>query len=679
MIKKLFVGFTILLLITRVSFFVPAVSLAQEVPTDTPTPTEDNAPTATPTPDATVSPTPTDDPSISPTDTPTPDVTVDATNNAAVTNDATSSATSGDNTITTDATDSATPTDDPSDTPTGSPTNSSDTSVTTGNSVATSTTQNSVNTTSVNSQIVYQTINIFLDQNGNIDLSAPIDAAEQVAANTANASTDVLMTGVNNYATVHNVVTANADTGDNTTSTNGQVVVDTGNAYALAQLINTVNVTLSDSTIHIVTINIYGNMNGNIILPQINGQATCTSCEVNLTTQNNAVVNNTADATANSGDNTVTASDAANVQTGNAVAIVNLTNFINSLLENTSFGQLYINTYGTWNGSFLGWDGSSATNEGNTLAVSDVPQTTDVTNNDNQNITDNNNALVSNTVDADANTGKNTTSGNNATVTTGNAYAFVNVINLINSLFVNSNGFFGFINIFGNLNGNIGGQDYFPTPTPQPNAVVADATDTTGTIDPNGQLAVTTTNNAGKYILPGDTITLFATITNPGTGPVYNTVLHVSLIHNGIEQGAQDIAIGTINGGKSVHITTGIVISGGVPPGDFIARMTADAVTADNQSVSNFADSTFTIFGQTIGAATNTQVLPTPPVLHKAVLGLATSPKPAENNTLYFILGSVLLAYIAIRVIRAREQLVLLFTPGANFKARLNTLRLFLL
>lgn len=669
MIKKICTGLLILLLVTRVCIFVPVLAHADD-PIDTPTPTLEETPS--PTPDDSVTPTPSPD-SVSPS--PTPDsstINTDATDSATVDNTITAEGTSGANTVAT--------TDGP--TPTGSdPTPTPDTSVTTGDSVATTTADNSVNTTSVNSQVIYQTINIFIDQSGNIDLSAPIAAAEQVASNTSNTSADVVMTDVNNYATVDNAIDANADSGDNTTTSDGQVVVNTGNAYAIAQLINKVNVTLVDSTIHIVTINIYGNLNGNIILPQLQGQTTCTSCTVNLQANSTADVTNTVTGTATSGNNTILSTGSATLATGNSIAIVNLTNLINLLLYGSSFGHIYINTFGTWDGSFLGWDGSSATQQGNTLDIVDMPQDTTGTNETNDSVQVNNTAIVHNTVEADAISGNNTTVGTNAQVTTGNAYAFVSLVNFINAIFVKSTGFLGFINIFGNLHGNIGGSNYFPTPTPPVENALAATTSTETHLDEGGQLAVTTHNNAGTYLLPGDTVTLFADVTNPGTGKVYNAVLHVSLIHNGQEQGAQDIQLGDIAGGKTVKVTTGIVLSSTVPPGLFIARMTASGTTGDAATpISAYADSTFAIFNSLAAANTNTPT-PASTILggHKAILGASTKSNPVNDTPLYWALLFVLLAYVVIRAIRAREQLVLLFTPGANFKSRLNMLRLFLL
>lgn len=628
----------------------------------------------------------TDSATINITPTPTPSVTI--TNNADIENTVNGLSNSGNNTIqggdstpsaSLQATDSAELEATPSATPTTEATNT----ITTGNAINTTTAENDINTTSVNSQIIYQTINIFLDENGNLDLTKPISIAEHIASISADPTTDVVMKDANNYATVDNAIVSSADTGDNTASGNGSVIINTGNAYSIVSLINKVNLTLVDSTIHVITINIYGNLNGNIILPDLNNPSACTSCSIAMTVNNQANVTNNINNIANTGDNTI-ASSSGSITTGNATNMVNITNILNTVLYEALFGHIYVNAFGTWNGSFLGWEDNPSQNGGTSLDISTLSPTGTDTSGCTQCsvfLQSTNSADITNNISNSANTGNNTTYGNNGSVVTGNAYAFTNLINLINSTFIHTTGLLGFINIFGTLNGDIGSAKYFPTPTPpvEQNTQQNITSDSTIHKEDGGALSVTTSNNVGAYVLPGDTVTFFANVQNTGTGKVYDAALHLSLIQNNQEVGGADFALGDINAGHGAKLSTGLVLSNTIQPGTYTARVTVTGTTGDNNTnVSASADSTFLVSGIGYPSTTkDTTQLNTPH--QQDILGTTTQNPPKESNTLLFVLFGIVAAYIAIRILRAKKHLAELFAPGENFKQRLNTLRLFLL
>ena len=83
-----------------------------------------------------------------------------ATNSAEVTTTVDSGANSGENTIT-----EPSPTPDPSASPSPEPSPSPATEITTGDSVAVTEIANQVNTTEVNSQVIFKTLNIFFPSN----------------------------------------------------------------------------------------------------------------------------------------------------------------------------------------------------------------------------------------------------------------------------------------------------------------------------------------------------------------------------------------------------------------------------------------------------------------------------------------------------------------------------------
>jgi hypothetical protein len=72
-----------------------------------------------------------------------------------------------------------------------------------------------------------------------------------------------------NTATVTNSVIVRADAGDNTASTtdDGDAVIDTGDAYAAANVVNLVNTNIVNSSYLLASFNNFGDLNGDITLP----------------------------------------------------------------------------------------------------------------------------------------------------------------------------------------------------------------------------------------------------------------------------------------------------------------------------------------------------------------------------------------------------------------------------
>ncbi|HET9947240.1 MAG TPA: hypothetical protein VFQ63_04235 [Patescibacteria group bacterium] len=685
-IKKILVILLIFVFVGRLS--LPVAIFADSTPTDTPPPTttvtDTPAPTADPSPTATLTdtPTPTPDPtaaaSLTPTDSPTPtntpppSQTLDASNSADVGNGIANSSNTGGNSI--DASASAVSTDSATPTPTQDSSQGAS-STNTGNATASTSVTNDVNTTSVNSQYINQTINIFLPQDGNITLSDPTSIAQQVAADTTSPVINVSLT--TNGAVVSNNVVSIADTGNNSASGSGTFAINTGNAYSLVQLINKVNLTLVNSNIHFITINIYGELNGNIVLPELVSSQNCTSCGSQTTVNNNATVTNAVTNAANTGTNTITATGGTNsISTGNAQSMVNLINIINSVIFGVSYGQLFINDLGTWNGKFVGWGNLPALTGGTSLALS-----TNLPTNGSGNpcagcttiTTINNQAQVNNTVSSLANTGNNTGSGSSGTITTGSAYSIISLLNFINSNFINTSGFFAFINIFGTWNGDIGGVDHFPTPTPAPEV----ASNSPATYEDGGQLSLTNDNNVGAYVLPGDTVTFFVQVKNPGTGKVRNVHLHLSLMKNGIETGGADFSLPDIDAGHTIKLSTGLVLSKSILGGQYDARATATGTTGNSTGLSAQADSTFAVFTQDLLTDTGSNL---PPVATpaKTVLAAHTAPTPQSDNALLLDLWLVLAAYLTIRIMKNRKVIIAAFSKSYTFKERLSMVRLFL-
>ncbi len=715
-----------------VAYSVPARVLAQEVTPD-PTPTSaqtevtndttassttdtnantgDNSIGPTPTPEVTeeqATPTPSPEPSPSPEPTPkdvsltseSPPATesgVTATNSATLTNDVSSTADSGNNAI---SQPSPTPESESQETEGSGPSSEEATpsaAITTGDAVAITTVDNAINTTELNSQVFYQIINIFVDQAGDINLTDPAGLVAQLLTEYPDESViNVALTQITNTANVSNTITSTANTGGN--SINGattDAAITTGNAYSLVSALNRINLVMVDSVLHIVTINIFGSLNGNIVLPEniVQPQSEpCPDCGSSTNIDNTATVNNTLDSQAISGQNSIT--DAANgeITTGTATSVIQLTNIANTNLVGVNLIQLAILPFGAWNGQFRGWGQFGAQNGGAPLSLSQLS----AANGSGCPTCAGNVALinateVNNNISSGANSGGNSLNGN-GTIQTGRAVSLISLINLVNTNLIRSSGFFGFINIFGSWTGDIGGANFFatseetpsetltePTPTPAPNS----DSSAPNKREDGGKLAITQSHNVGEYVLPGDTVTFFITAKNTGAGRVFDASVNLKLIKDGVDMGGVNFAVGTIEPGRGVKITTGLVLSKQTPGGSYLARATVKGTVGENNTgISASADTNFLVFGTTgVLGNLNTEPPTEAGTTAPAVLA-ATYPTPEQQaNVLRALLVLLLLApgYIVLRVTQKREILGFLFTHNLSWRSRLRGLQLFLL
>lgn len=658
----------LLIIFLALNTFWPAVSFAQETTEPTPTPTLEPEQTPNPTPTLTSTSAP-----------------MSASNSATVTNDVTSNGNTGGNLVTI-----ATPSAEVGLQDTGATeennnsTNPSDSSIETGDAVSVSTTENSVNSTSVNSEVLYQTINIYAEQIGDLDFAIPFNIANEALLKDQKTDPviNIALFANNNYAYLENNISSSANTGIN--SANGVSIITTGDAISATSLLNKVNFTVVGSKIHIITINIFGKLNGNIILPDIYTSQHCTTCEVSISSNNSASVINNVTSTANSGENSIEATTNGEITTGNANSTVNVVNLVNNNYYGVTLKELYINLFGSWSGSFLGWSDSNF-NQGASLTCDTCVKDVNV----------NNQAMVVNNVLSIANSGGNSINGNGEIIT-GNAYSAVSIINLINSTFINSIGFFGFVNIFGDWIGNIGGEKEFIIPDSEDSDTNND--NTNGNNSSNGQgvekksdsdnkevredgglLEVTQSNNVGSYVLQGDTVTFFVNVKNSGSGKVYETKLKLYLLKNSEVVGGTVFDLGAIGAKKTVKLSTGFVLSKTAPTGEYIAVALAEGVAGEeNNAVSAHAESTFKILSQNILLVNSEKDQKKPAKEVLAAVNKPFSQKKGNDYAKLYLLF-VLVSYTGLKILRKREVVPYLVSRGIPAKIRFYALRSILL
>lgn len=312
----------------------------------------------------------------------------------------------------------------------------------------------------------------------------------------------------NNDATVGNNLTLKADSGHNTANdtTGGDTNITTGNANVSANALTFANNNI-DGKIVYTTVNIYGNLVGDIVMPQSAIDAVNTSCATcstasqttnagnasgstdtassdqnnnKATFQNNdaTITNNLtlASTTGNNSENSDTGGNAT-VNSGNATTDAKILNVANANVDGGDMWLVIINKAGQWIGSILGAPGgaTSAASPGTTLTTDNKGNVTasnsgngaESTNTADNNRTSsnttsqNNTATIANKLDLSANTGANAASNNtggNSSIKTGNAHIIANIVNFANNNIKKGGKLFvTIVNVFGDWIGNFVG------------------------------------------------------------------------------------------------------------------------------------------------------------------------------------------------------------------------------
>jgi len=592
-----------------------------------------------------------------------PPTVVDQTNDATVDNNVSDTADTGNNTINP----SPLPSSEPSASPSPDPTEEaigpegSDPQIDTGDAVAQVDLVNEVNTNLVNSDASYQVENIYVDENGDIDLTQNGQEEAQPSA--------VLIVTQDNTADVNNVVVAIANTGQNAIS--GMAgEIQTGTAYVVVNIINFINSNLINSSWQFVVINIFGNLTGNIILPEQDPPPAGESGPAilgDVSQSNTADIQNNIDSSANTGGNTLAGSGA--ITTGDATSVVNLQNFANTNLIGGVYHWLIINNFGNWAGNFLGWgtlDAQSPSYGSMILSFDSAGLLNGsfVQSGSWISADQTNQATLNNQITASANSGDNSIDGSGA-IRTGNAFSIVNVINFVNANVINSRGFFGIINIFGSLTGDIGGQSYFATTQNTDSAIQSQNQDQPEVRITGGELETSMTTNVGTHVNPGDTLMFFIDAKNPGSGPVYDSQVIFNLYDaNDQLASVQTFNIGKLNPGETAKISFGLVLADTAPAGIYYALAQAEGkVGPDNQQISSQSETSFRV--GLIGGLLSGII---PEVQAAETVGAGATPLTAEASPVtnpwwmvYMALGILGMTYILYRLSKPSYRFILLY------------------
>jgi uncharacterized repeat protein (TIGR01451 family) len=396
-----------------------------------------------------------------------------------------------------------------------------------------------------------------------------------------------------NDATVTNTVIARANTGGNTASSSdsGDANISTGDAYASANVFNLVNSNFINSNYLLVALNNFGDLSGDITLPGADFFEQLLSMgsgalprSTTIDNNNTATLNSTSSAQADTGNNTAstTGSGSADIATGNAVSGATTVNQVNTNLVGGTTVYLLINIIGNWTGNVQGLPaGMTWTRTPTGIAIMNTSGSSTGTSGSNPlsslNVSNNNNATVNNNVQVYALTGSNyaqSGSSSNASISTGNAYASANTVNIVNTNVIGQNWMLAIFNIFGNWSGNlsfgrpdlwIGGVAETPNPT-----------------------------------APGSQVTYKFTVANRGDADATNVKLTTTYNKNLLNFNNDDSAsttpggevwsLGDIPHGQTKEFTY-TANTGSVPPGNEVPAPLSAQVTSD-ETDNNMADNT---------------------------------------------------------------------------------------
>lgn len=283
-------------------------------------------------------------------------------------------------------------------------------------------------------------------------------------------------TSLDNNVTINNSVDAAINNNIDLTASTGAATVQhnttggdatSGNADAVANIVNILNSAVTAGRSFMGVININGNLNGDILLPpnfvdtllasnvpHYTVNTANLSNNITVNNENNASINNAVTANAQSGNADVTHNTTGgNATSGLASTDLTVFNLTGNQVVASNDLLVFVNVLGTWYGMIMNAPaGTTAASLGGGV-VSNASISNDAT------LNNTNTEMINNKVKVNAKTGNalvdgNTTGGN---ATSGDATASVNILNMINNS-LSLNGWFGllFINVFGSWNGSFG-------------------------------------------------------------------------------------------------------------------------------------------------------------------------------------------------------------------------------
>lgn len=337
------------------------------------------------------------------------------------------------------------------------------------------------------------TANLSGENGGSVRATNQTTGADSTNANTVTVTTEELVE-VQNDGRIDNILALAAITGQNSASHNtsdGRVA--TGDADVAATLINLLNTTVINGDIWITVADIFGDLNGNILVPELAALAAAARASLAIDANNDTTgsnsdntidvairdtemteINNDADVNTIINAAAITGQNTAQNNTGGSAIITgeasvtgsNIT-VANTTVEGGNWGLFIVNALNGWLGFLVGDNGQvRALSQDetmreieayNTQTGSDSDNTITITDEHTETTSVENNAVINNDITAQAITGQNETSGNTGQgdIQTGNATVQATAVNIANTTVRNGSLFIAVVNIFGDWMGDL--------------------------------------------------------------------------------------------------------------------------------------------------------------------------------------------------------------------------------
>ncbi|KKT94207.1 MAG: hypothetical protein UW94_C0001G0056 [Parcubacteria group bacterium GW2011_GWA2_45_14] len=325
------------------------------------------------------------------------------------------------------------------------------------------------------------------------------------------------LTEVQNDGVINNILDLAAISGQNEANKNtsgGSIA--TGDANIAATLVNLLNTTVINGGLWLTVADIFGNLNGNIVLPEFGALAAAAGfgnlavdaysngtgaesdnrIDVEVTEEQTTDINNDADintqvrADAITGQNEAMANTGGgSIVTGDGKVTASNISLANTTVEGGNWGLVVVNALNRWLGFMVGEEGQvRALTQDETLREIAAQNSQTGANSDNnidvseESYDDtlvNNNAVINNEVTAQAITGQNSANKNTGAgnIQTGDANIEVTAINVANTTVKDGSLFIAVVNVFGDWFGDLlyGGSSLLAATGGQAPTVTVDA------------------------------------------------------------------------------------------------------------------------------------------------------------------------------------------------------------
>lgn len=456
----------------------------------------------------------------------------------------------------------------------------------------------------------------------------------------------------NNVATVYNELIARATTGGNdAVSGGGTASVTSGNANVFGSILNFGNLQIINSRYLIILLNNIGDLNGNIVLPPADfflhlSSSAKVGTETSLVSDNTAIIRNEATTTADTGGNHAVADDESVMDTGDADVQALLWNDVNKNMLGGRPICFIVSVGGTWNGDVVGLPEGFSREEtpfgeiicgaGTSAPSTDLPDQLEATTTNYAEIL--NRALII------ASTGNNRATGTDVKIETGDAQAFLQILNIVNQNIVGADWIFSLITVTGDWNGNLmfGNQDFWDAINAQVNYL----TRSSGGALRLGDAKLTITKETSvKEAAPGANVDYTIRIKNSGD-PVYHALLVDTLYDaDGNSVTEHRWGLDTIKAGEELEISYTVAFGTSTKPGEYTNKAFISGIEGNPNYKTNLgrpvdspvAEAVVTITGEALAVVEDQTCRP----LLKDYIRYGEENTPTEVTKLQYFLTTI--------------------------------------